>query len=268
MKITVMVDNYTYIDQYYLGEPALSYYIECDNKKILFDVGYSNALIKNANKMNINLNEIDTIVCSHGHNDHILGLKYLCETIHTLDKNLIAHPLCFNPKYVDNEYIGTPYTVNELNTRFQLSLTKEVLNITESLIWLGEIPRVNDFENSYPIGITQNNDKYEEDYLYDDSALVYQSDKGIFIITACSHSGICNIIEYAKKVCNDERVLGVIGGFHLFELDHQTNKTIEYLENENIPNLYPCHCVSLKVKAEMMKTLNVHEVGVGLTLDI
>ena len=77
MKITVLVDNYTYIDQYYLGEPALSYYIECDNKKILFDVGYSNAFIKNAKKMNIHLNEIDTIVCSHGHNDHILGLKYL-----------------------------------------------------------------------------------------------------------------------------------------------------------------------------------------------
>lgn len=268
MKITVLVDNYTYIDQYYFGEPALSYYIECDNKKILFDVGYSDAFIKNANKMNIHLNEIDTIVCSHGHNDHILGLKYLCETIHTLDKKLIAHPLCFNPKYVENEYIGTPYTVEELKTRFQLNLTKEVLNITNSLIWLGEIPRINDFENKYPIGITQNNHKDEEDYLFDDSALVYQSDKGIFIITACSHSGICNIIEYAKQVCNDERVLGVIGGFHLFELDHQTSQTISYLEKEKIPNLYPCHCVSLKVKAEMMKTLHVHEVGVGLTLDI
>ena len=227
MKIAVLVDNNTYIDQYYLGEPALSYYIECDNKKILFDVGYSDAFIKNANKININLNEIDTIVCSHGHNDHILGLKYLCENFDTKNKNLIAHPKCFNPKYVDNEYIGTPYTVNELNTRFQLSLTKEVLNITESLIWLGEIPRVNDFENKSPIGITQNNDIYEEDYLYDDSALVYQSDKGIFVITACSHSGICNIIEYAKKVCKDTRVLGVIGGFHLFELDHQTNQTIQ-----------------------------------------
>lgn len=32
MKLTVLVDNNTYIDQYYLGEPALSYYIECENQ--------------------------------------------------------------------------------------------------------------------------------------------------------------------------------------------------------------------------------------------
>ena len=53
MKITVLVDNYTYIDEYYLGEPALSYYIECDHHKILFDVGYSNAFMVNAEKMKI-----------------------------------------------------------------------------------------------------------------------------------------------------------------------------------------------------------------------
>ena len=28
MKLTVLADNNTYIDQYYLGEPALSFYIE------------------------------------------------------------------------------------------------------------------------------------------------------------------------------------------------------------------------------------------------
>ena len=219
-------------------------------------------------KMNIDLNQVNTIICSHGHNDHILGLKHLCETIDTSNKTLIAHPLCFYPKYVDNEYIGTPFTIDELKERFQLKLIKETLNITDSLIWLGEIPRTNDYENKTPIGITQINNKTEDDYLYDDSALVYKTENGIFIITACSHSGICNIIEYAKKVCKDDRVLGVIGGFHLFEFDNQTNQTIKYLEKENIPNLYPCHCVSLKVKAKMMQTLNVNEVGVGFTLEM
>lgn len=28
MKLTVLIDNNTYIDEYYIGEPALSYYIE------------------------------------------------------------------------------------------------------------------------------------------------------------------------------------------------------------------------------------------------
>jgi len=101
----------------------------------------------------------------------------------------------------------------------------------------------------------------------DDTALVYQSENGIYIITGCSHSGICNIIEYAKQVCNDNRVLGVIGGFHLFEVNEQTNKTIDYLNQNNLKELYPCHCTSFAVRAEMHKILPVKEVGVGLELN-
>ena len=50
MKLKVLVDNNTFIDMYYLGEPAVSYYIEDGNDKILFDVGYSDIFIKNAEK--------------------------------------------------------------------------------------------------------------------------------------------------------------------------------------------------------------------------
>ena len=55
MKLTVLVDNNTYIDQYYAGEPAVSYYIETDDIKILFDTGYSDIFIKNACSMGIDL---------------------------------------------------------------------------------------------------------------------------------------------------------------------------------------------------------------------
>lgn len=48
MKLTVLVDNNTFIDEYYLGEPAVSYYIEDEGTKILFDTGYSDIFIKNA----------------------------------------------------------------------------------------------------------------------------------------------------------------------------------------------------------------------------
>ena len=103
-----------------------------------------------------------------------------------------------------------------------------------------------------------------DDYVMDDTALVYKSEKGIYIITGCSHSGICNIVEYAKKVSEDNRVLGIIGGFHLFEVSEKVNKTIEYLAENNVKELYPCHCTSFAVKAEIHKTIPVKEVGVGL----
>ena len=48
MKLTVLVDNNTLIDQCYVGEPGVCYYIENNNDKILFDTGYSNVFIENA----------------------------------------------------------------------------------------------------------------------------------------------------------------------------------------------------------------------------
>ena len=55
MKLTVLIDNNTYSDEYYIGEPALSYYIEDENERLLFDAGYSDAFIRNAQAMNIDL---------------------------------------------------------------------------------------------------------------------------------------------------------------------------------------------------------------------
>ena len=58
MKLKVLVDNNTFIDEYYLGEPAVSYYIEDEDTKILFDTGYSEAFIKNAKNMKIDLRKL------------------------------------------------------------------------------------------------------------------------------------------------------------------------------------------------------------------
>lgn len=48
MKLTILVDNNTYIDRYLTGEPGVCYYIECSGLKLLFDVGYSDIFLKNA----------------------------------------------------------------------------------------------------------------------------------------------------------------------------------------------------------------------------
>lgn len=164
--------------------------------------------------------------------------------------------------------IGAPYTLKEISQKANYHPCKSPYRIADHLIYLGEIPRINDFEIAYPIGKQQRSGIWEEDYVRDDSALVYQGSKGIFIITGCSHSGICNIIEYAKKVCNEEKILGVLGGFHLFDDDFRLEKTIQYLEACNMKQLYPCHCVSLLAKAKMLERLPVTEVGIGMTVRI
>ena len=267
MKLKVLVDNNTYIDIYYLGEPAVSYYIEDGDDRILFDVGYSDIFIHNANKMNIDLNSINKIVISHGHDDHTGGLKYFFKENRNVE--VISHSNSFNYKEdATGLYIGTSVKKEELENKCKLTLTKEPLKISDNIIYLGQIPKTNDFEDSYTIGKTIIDNEKVSDSIEEDSAIVYKSSKGLFIITGCSHSGICNIIEYAKKVCHEDRVYGVIGGFHLFENNDRLQNTIKYFKDNNIELLYPCHCVSLEAKIEIAKQMKINEVGVGLEIEI
>ncbi|MBB6218580.1 7,8-dihydropterin-6-yl-methyl-4-(beta-D-ribofuranosyl)aminobenzene 5'-phosphate synthase [Anaerosolibacter carboniphilus] len=264
MKLKVLVDNNTYIDQYYFGEPAVSYYIEDEDIRLLLDVGYSDLFLKNSYALEVDLENINAIVISHGHDDHTRGLKYYFEHNDKHNISIIAHPDAFKEKAVDNLKICSPILQEELKGKCNLILSKEPMKVSKHITFLGEIPQTNDFEDRKPIGKQIFGETSVDDYVMDDTALVYKSENGIYIITGCSHSGICNIIEYAKKVCKDNRVLGIIGGFHLFEVNEQVNKTIDYLRQNNLKELYPCHCTSFSVRAEIYKTLPVKEVGVGL----
>lgn len=271
MQLRVLIDNNTYIDQYFYGEPAVSYYMEDGDRRILFDTGYSDILLRNAERMNIDLSKLTHIVLSHGHNDHTGGLKYLADRFNLTDVELLAHPDCFLPKRDGEEMIGAPFTIGELSTKVHYHPCTAPCYLSENLIYLGEIPRENGFEAREPIGQQQKSGKWEDDYVMDDTALVYQNGDGIFIITGCSHSGICNIIEYARQVCQEQRILGVLGGFHLLDDDGSSDrvrKTLWYLESCGIGCLYPCHCVSLPVKAKLLEHLPVTEVGVGMTVTI
>ncbi|WP_019849979.1 MBL fold metallo-hydrolase [Desulfitobacterium sp. PCE1] len=268
MKLKILVDNNTLIDHYFLGEPAVSYYLEIDDKRILFDTGYSEVILKNAEALRIDLSQLTHIVLSHGHNDHSNGLKILNESMDMSKVSLIAHPHCFIPKYDGEEYIGAPYTEKEIQKKMHYHPSIKPYALSENCLFLGEIPQIIDFEINNSIGKQKMGQEWYDDYVMDDSALVCKSSKGLFILTGCSHRGICNIVEYATKVCEDHGILGVLGGFHLFETDERLMKTIHYFEERHIEQLYPCHCVSLKAKAKMMDKLNVNEVGAGLEISI
>lgn len=280
MKIRVVVDNNTLIDRYFTGEPAVCYYIETDGERILFDTGYSDVFLKNADAMKIDLGTLTHIVLSHGHNDHTGGLAYLmgkqkgakvpggtkAEAVSRL--RLIAHPGCFAPKADGDENIGSPVTRREVESRYHYIPAVEPWKLSENCVFLGQIPRRNGFEGEDFVGVTKGENGWRSDTMEDDSALVCRVKDGLFIITGCSHSGICNIVDYAVNVCGDLRIVGILGGFHLFDVDKRLDQTIEHLERAGIKTIYPCHCVSLKAKARMMERLKVEEVGVGMEIAV
>jgi 7,8-dihydropterin-6-yl-methyl-4-(beta-D-ribofuranosyl)aminobenzene 5'-phosphate synthase len=265
LKLTVLVDNNTYIDQYHLGEPALSYYIEDEDTKLLLDVGYSDVFLRNAATLGIDLDAVTTIAISHGHDDHTGGLKPFFNKAHD-GLTIVAHPEAFKAKFSETLDLGSPLLEDDLKERCHLVLSREPVQLSPNITFLGEIPQMNSFEKRKPFGMRNVDGIPVSDDVPDDTALVYKSEDGLRIITGCSHSGICNIIEYAKKVCRDDRVIGIIGGLHLVEMSEQVENTIAYFEENHIRDLYACHCTSFAVKAEIHKVLPIIEVGVGLEL--
>lgn len=265
MKLTILVDNHTRTGEYYLGEPGLCYYIEDEEERFLFDTGFSGIFADNARKLGIDLSTLDTLVFSHGHNDHTGGLPRFLELNRQPSLKIIAHPDAFRPKtHFDGRPCGCPISEEDLANRAALVLTKEPYKVTEHITFMGEIGHYHDFETHPALGRMD----HEEDFMKDDSALVYQTDQGICIITGCSHSGICNIIEEAKQITKDDRILGVIGGFHLFKADDRAEQTLSYFKDNGIEILYPCHCTSFQVRAFFHTHYPVKfELGVGNVIE-
>ena len=279
ISLTVLVDNTTLTDRYFTGEPGLSFFLETGGKKILFDTGYSDAFLANAGKMGISLRDLDYVVLSHGHLDHTGGLlplaNHLTEAkINTIPHKvpeLIAHPRCFYPKPKSPlPNTGSFLNEDEIRRQFPVNLSDKPVWITEDLVFLGEIPRKFSFERTelgtrkivLPDGST------EPDPLLDDSALAFRSSTGLVIITGCSHAGICNITEYARTVCGEQRVIDIIGGFHLLKSSpEQMAGTCAYLRDVGPAKVHACHCTSLAAKIVLAGSCPLEETGVGLRLE-
>ncbi len=109
MKISVLTDNHP--GSHTPAEHGLSYFIEYDGKRLLFDTGQSDMFIRNAEAMKISMTNIDMVILSHGHFDHGNGLDYFSGF------SLLCHPGCFVKRYrkSDHTYIGLNNSKEELS---------------------------------------------------------------------------------------------------------------------------------------------------------
>ncbi len=191
------------------------------------------------------------------------------EKIPYQNASLITHPATFMiKKTMEIGSIGSLVNENILQEFFHLQYSKKPLWLTPNVVFLGEIPRETTFEIEKPIGKTIINNIEKDDYILDDSALVIRMLEGLVVVTGCSHAGICNIINYAKKIFPENNVLDIIGGFHLLNPGReQLEGTIDYLEKIAPNTIHACHCIDLPSKVALSKSLPLKEVGSGLKIE-
>lgn len=270
LKITVLVDNNTLIDRYLTGEPGFSLWVETGGKKILLDTGYSDVFIKNAQLLGLDVAALDMIVLSHGHNDHTWGLGHLVQhydrRLIRRKPELLLHPEALCRKREDGLEIGMMLSKEILERYFVLTLSTEPVRITDRLTWLGEIPRT--VEKEKAIGKRFDDMEEIDDFCHDDSALVYEAEKGLVIMTGCTHSGICNLIEHARRITGTMTIADIIGGFHMRRTPVETmDETIKWMSSNPPLLMHPCHCTDLQAKTALGVFFNIEEAGAGLELN-
>ncbi|MCW8996261.1 MAG: MBL fold metallo-hydrolase [Psychromonas sp.] len=273
--ITLLVDNQAESALQY--EHGLSIFIEHQGKRILFDNGQSHALFDNAATLNIPLNNLDIIVLSHGHYDHGGNL----DTLLRANPNAVfyAHPDCTQ----------TRYSLHPNKAARTISLTKKALEaiaifpeqqkkfITSATeiapgMWLtGQVPRICDVEDSGgPFFLDK--EKTQADPLNDDMSLWIEAEDGLTVVCGCCHSGIINTLTHINNQLSQTATIKcLIGGLHLVNANQaRISATIDYLNKQNITNIYPAHCTgdSAMSLLQEQSNNNVQIAKAGLTLSV
>ena len=253
-------------DKVFSGQHGLAVFIEA-GATILLDAGPSAVILENARRAGIDLQHTEWIVLSHGHWDHADGLLALAES--GIRPKLICHPGVFvDRRKPTGEFNGVAFGRDWAKEAFSLVESAAPRQIGDKIWYLGEIPRQNDFEAQQTAFFSIQADKRQPDFLPDDTALAIGTDKGLVVVTGCSHAGICNICEYAKTVTGEHRLHTVLGGFHLLYDSEVLEKTIAYFKDQGPVHLYPMHCTALPALARFYQAFKIEKLCTGDTLTI
>ena len=261
----------------------ISYVYENATKtnKFLFDTGVSKeGIVNNSDVLGINLKDIETIILSHGHFDHISGL---ISTLGRLKKSveIIAHPEAFLRRwlvypngnkarmdFLDEEEInqagGIIRKVDKISflpRNVNMQSKKKTNQANNRVMITGEIPRVTEFEKGFPLQYKEQDNEINlvpDPLVSDDQALIMNvKNKGLIILTGCGHAGIVNTIKFAKKVTGIKKIYCVIGGFHLSGQDYEDSIPLTIAELTRVDPQYivPCHCTGWKATNKIIDTM-------------
>jgi len=111
-----------------------------------------------------------------------------------------------------------------------------------------------------------------QDRMMDDISLVAQvQDKGLVIVTGCSHAGIVNIVKHSVELTGENRIAAILGGFHLLAAsEERIGKTVAALSQFDIELISAGHCTGFKAQAALYQTFKdrFKPLQTGMTFEI
>lgn len=267
MKITALVENCA--PENLESEHGLSLYIEYRGRRYLLDTGAHGAFLRNALKLGVSLESVDTAIVSHDHYDHIGGMDDFFSVNHKA-KVYIRKEAQSGQYYAEDgdsaRYIGQRKGIfEEFPDRFQFVEGKVPLDPGVWLVPDGEEdPRYSGHSRNL---LEELDGKLVPDRYFHEQSLVMENGDSLVLFNSCSHRGIANITANALREFPGKRVTHVFGGFHMMRTDqangtHLMNCTPEYVKSVcdrlielGVEQVYTGHCTGLAAFEELKKNL-------------
>jgi 7,8-dihydropterin-6-yl-methyl-4-(beta-D-ribofuranosyl)aminobenzene 5'-phosphate synthase len=240
-----------------IAEPGFSALVRIEKagrrRTLLFDTGVSpGGMVENMRRLGIAPDEIEVIVLSHGHWDHVTGMEGL---VRVLGRTRL--PVMIHPEFWARRRISFPgLEPAELPATSRAALEGMGFAIVEerqpsfvldgSVLITGEVDRTTEFEIGFRGHEALRDGAWKPDPLIlDDQALVVSlGDRGLVVLSGCGHAGIVNTVRHARKLTGNDAVAAIIGGFHLSGpmFESIIEPTIDALAELSPSLLVPAHC--------------------------
>ncbi|MBN1332847.1 MAG: MBL fold metallo-hydrolase [Synergistales bacterium] len=246
LRIVTLVENTAGEHHALINEHGISFYIEKDGHKILFDTGQSDAFLKNAAQMRIDLSDLEIVVLSHGHYDHSGGFRHLISLTGSFQMKVGEG--FFNDKYALRknayDFLGNNFDESFLQTsRVPYSfVTRGLEELLPGIFILSGFPRIHKDEKVNPRFFLLKEGRFVHDRFDDEILLALDSPGGLIVLLGCSHPGMKNMMDAVKQRLG-RPIHAVLGGTHLVESKGEgLERSLEYLNDPEIGIIGVSHC--------------------------
>jgi 7,8-dihydropterin-6-yl-methyl-4-(beta-D-ribofuranosyl)aminobenzene 5'-phosphate synthase len=255
MKIITLVEN-TAANASCIAEHGLSVYIETDKHKLLLDTGQTDAVVRNAGTLGIDLAAVDTVILSHGHYDHSGGILPFSKLNHTAQ--IIMQKTAAEPHYNGERYIGIDTDILKLpNVRL---IDGDMALDDELFVFSGITGRRCYPQGNRKLSCLKGGMKTEDDFSHEQCLVITQNGK-CWLLSGCAHNGILNILDRYRDLFGSEPDY-VLSGFHMMKRDAEHTEEEKAVIIQTAQELsqmktifYSGHCTGIPAFALMKKIM-------------
>lgn len=232
MRITVLAENpiRKTSSPGLKSEHGLSLFIEFDGRKILFDTGQSDLFIRNAEKLKIDLSEIDYLAISNGHLDNGGGLSRFLKI--NKKAKIFMHIKAANQFYT-RIFGFIPYYVGfdqKTIKNSRIYFIEEDTQIEDKIILLEGFPEGFPQPEANKSLFEKTKTRFITDRFNHEIAMLLIEDDEVVLFSGCSHSGIINIIEEVKIYSKNMRIKAAFGGLNINNPIGNKSESQEYTD--------------------------------------